>query len=118
MKKILLASVGAFVILSGCAQNQPTQAEPVAAEQSAAQTIKFKGIGNNKKSATLKSNDQFQTATLHAPDGKTYELKRSIGAVGTLLENDSGVQFYFGKGGEAYFVPSKDDRKLFLKYAE
>ncbi|MDR0238539.1 MliC family protein [Acinetobacter sp.] len=117
MKKLLLiSSILTVAFLVGCNakdkdKNTTTTAEassPVAqvdANESNEKTVKYET--EDKKQFTLKTSDNFATATLTDHDGHIYSLKEVPAGSGMRLEGDNGVAIH-SKGEEATIELAKD----------
>ncbi|QKF91332.1 hypothetical protein [Campylobacter sp. CCUG 57310] len=116
MKKILISSLTAVALLSGCAYMTPKQEAP-AAKVIEVKTIDFQGVKDKKYKATLISADDFETAVLTDTKGNKFKLKAAPAGSGTRLISDDGAEIHFKKG-EAVMVPAKGQKEVFLKYNE
>ena len=80
-----------------------------------AQTIHF--VGPNDLDLTLKTSDNFETATLTDNSDAQYELKSVISGSGIRLANDAGVQIHFKEtaGANEGFVELVKDKPIDIK---
>lgn len=108
MKKILLSSLAALAVLSGCAQPKASNS---------GETIVFLGEGNGDYRVTLTSTDQFETGVLTDSKGKKYRLKNAPSGSGVRLANDDGVEIMFSKG-DAIVNFGKGSNDIPLTYSE
>lgn len=116
MKKILISSLTAVALLSGCAYMAPKQEAPVA-KVIEVQTIDFQAVKDKKYKATLISADNFESAVLTDTKGNKFKLKAAPSGSGTRLANEDGVEIHFKKG-EGVINFGKGHKDVFLKYNE
>lgn len=108
MKKLLLIStILTATVLAGCNAKEKAPAAdtaastPVAAQanESTEKTVKY--LTEDKQIFTLKTTDNFETATLEDSKGNSYALKNGHAASGVLLEGENGVSIHT-KGQEGF----------------
>ncbi|MDO5046731.1 hypothetical protein [Campylobacter sp.] len=114
MKKILVSSLAAIALLSGCA-NMTQKQEAPAVKVAELETMQFTGVKDSKYKVVLVSADQFETAVLTDTKGHKFNLKNAVAGSGTRLANDDGVEIHFKKG-EAVLTLGKGQKEIFLKY--
>ncbi|MFL1707418.1 hypothetical protein ACHJH3_10570 [Campylobacter sp. MOP7] len=117
MKKILISSLTAVALLSGCASTATKQNLPVEANVVTVKTIEFTSLDNTGYKVIVFSADDFETAVLTDTKGNKFKLKAAPAGSGTRLISDDGVEIHFKKG-EAVMVPAKGQKEVFLKYNE
>ena len=117
MKKLLLiSSFLAVVFVVGCSAKDKDKATSpdneasssavaVDTNESAEKTVKYETA--DKKQFTLKTSDNFVTATLTDSDGNNYSLKEVPAGSGMRLEGDNGVSIH-SKGDEGTIELAKD----------
>lgn len=116
MKNLLLIStILTAAALAGCnaKEKAPTAdsaaSTPVTAQdntsESTEKTVKY--ATEDKQIFTLKTTDNFVTATLEDSQGHSYALKEAPAGSGMLLEGANGVSIHT-KGNEGFITLAKD----------
>lgn len=114
MKKIIISSLSAVALLSGCASTTPKQ-EASTTKVINVDTIEFQSIDDNNYKVNLISADNFETAVFADTKGNKFKLKNAPSASGTRLVADNGAEIHFKKG-EAVLNLGKGQKDIFLKY--
>lgn len=113
MKNLLLIStILTAATLAGCNAKEKAPATeaaasaPVAAHanESTEKTVKY--LNKDNQIFTLKTTDNFETATLEDSQGNSYALKNGHAASGVLLEGENGVSIHT-KGQEGFIELTK-----------
>lgn len=113
MKNLLLIStILTAATLAGCnAKEKAPATEAVAsapvtahANESTEKTVKY--LNKDNQIFTLKTTDNFETATLEDSQGNSYALKNGHAASGVLLEGENGVSIHT-KGQEGFIELTK-----------
>lgn len=107
MKNLLLIStILTAAVLAGCIAKEKTPAADATSASVAGQansnestekTVKY--LSKDNQIFTLKTTDNFETATLEDSQGNSYALKNGHAASGILLKDENGV-FIHSKGAE------------------
>ncbi|MEN8976697.1 NADPH-dependent 7-cyano-7-deazaguanine reductase [Acinetobacter baumannii] len=123
MKNLLLIStILTAAALAGCNAKEKASATEAAASAPAqvnsneANEKTFKYLTEDKQIFTLKTTDNFETATLEDSQGISYTLKNGHAASGILLEGENGV-FIHTKGDEGIISLGKD-KQFHVKEAQ
>ena len=116
MRRIVVSSLAAIAILSGCSQPKADTA-PQQKQESVAHTIVFLLGDTGDKRISLSSNDMFATGVLTDEKGKKHNLKRAASASGIMLTNDEGIELLF-KRGEGVYTPGKGKKDIPVTYTE
>lgn len=112
MKNLLLIStILTAATLAGCNAKEKATASNAEASTPAAQTNEstektVKYLTEDKQIFTLKTTDNFETATLEDSQGNSYALKNGHAASGVLLEGEDGVSIHT-KGQEGFIELTK-----------
>lgn len=114
MKKILISSLAAIALLSGCASMAPKQETP-AMKVVELETMEFMGVKDPKYKVVLVSGDKFETAVLTDTKGNKLNLKNAVAGSGTRMIAENGAEIHF-KSGEAVLNLGKGQKDIFLKY--
>lgn len=106
MKNLLLIStILMAAVLAGCnAKEKAPAAEAAQANESTEKTVKY--LSKDNQIFTLKTTDNFETATLEDSQGNSYALKNGHAASGVLLEGENGVSIHT-KGQEGFIELTK-----------
>ncbi|WP_111848355.1 NADPH-dependent 7-cyano-7-deazaguanine reductase [Acinetobacter baumannii] len=110
---LLISTILTAAVLAGCNAKEKAPASDAAASAPAAQansnettekTVKY--LTEDKQIFTLKTIDNFETATLEDSQGNSYALKNGHAASGVLLEGENGVSIHT-KGQEGFIELTK-----------
>ncbi|HFX6313554.1 TPA: NADPH-dependent 7-cyano-7-deazaguanine reductase [Acinetobacter baumannii] len=113
MKNLLLIStILTAATLAGCNAKEKAPATEAAASapvtahanESTEKTVKY--LNKDNQIFTLKTTDNFETATLEDSQGNSYALKNGHAASGVLLEGENGVSIHT-KGQEGFIELTK-----------
>ena len=111
----LISTILSATVLAGCnakekatapdsAASVPVTAQATTTDESTEKTVKY--LAEDKQIFTLKTTDNFETATLEDSKGNSYALKNGHAASGVLLEGENGVSIHT-KGQEGFIELEK-----------
>lgn len=97
MTKILLSSLAAIALLTGCGHHHASKEGAKTHHRQGTYTIPFAVQGKPDYKVNLSSSDMFETAVLDV-NGKKYNVKNAPSGSGVRMAGEGGVEIMFAKG--------------------